>query len=271
MLASWFSAEHAHELAFSSLAEHEGNTTLPEVLPRASPDQLPPRLAPGLRCPHLVRTGAFEWGWALLPLSARCREIVSPRASELARLGCSPVDARHDRRKPCVLIESSRNAAAPILALDYPRRARLVGGVPRARLGDHQRIPSARLAGFLFVARPEDCGTRHARRPPVAGLDLWLVSPHRHRCQCALLLCDFCSARLSCRSSPLAKQLASGRFSRTQGAFSTLRAGDRKTTDSAAVPDGIPHYFSSWTEVYKPAAAARATSGSPTSASKSFR
>jgi hypothetical protein len=46
------------------IAEHEGSTTLPEVLPHASPDQLPHDWHLELRCPLLVRPGAFELGMA---------------------------------------------------------------------------------------------------------------------------------------------------------------------------------------------------------------
>jgi hypothetical protein len=49
-----------------TVAEHERSTTLPEVLPHASPDQLPPRLAPGTTVPPLVRTEAFELGLVFL-------------------------------------------------------------------------------------------------------------------------------------------------------------------------------------------------------------
>jgi hypothetical protein len=40
ILAGWLSARGAQ--AVRTLAEHEGSATLPEVLPHASPDQLPP-------------------------------------------------------------------------------------------------------------------------------------------------------------------------------------------------------------------------------------
>ncbi len=62
---------------FRCTAEHEGNTTLPEVLPHASPDQLPPRLAPGLRCPHWLERGHLNWDWPHYVHSVQTSEIVS--------------------------------------------------------------------------------------------------------------------------------------------------------------------------------------------------
>jgi hypothetical protein len=61
-MTGWFSPRGAGGCARS--VEHEGSTTLPEALPHASPDQLPPRLAPGTTVPPLVRTEAFELGLA---------------------------------------------------------------------------------------------------------------------------------------------------------------------------------------------------------------
>jgi hypothetical protein len=45
------------------IAEHEGSTTLPEVLPHASPDQLPHDWHLEQRCPHWLEQGHLNWEW----------------------------------------------------------------------------------------------------------------------------------------------------------------------------------------------------------------
>jgi len=72
-------------------AAHEGSATLPEALPHASPDQLPPRLAPGTTVPPLVRTGAFEWDWPNYLHSAQRGGIVSCEAWKPGGPSCQPV------------------------------------------------------------------------------------------------------------------------------------------------------------------------------------
>jgi hypothetical protein len=47
--------------ALRSTAKHEGSTTLPEALPRASPDQLPHDWHLELRCPHWLEQGHLNW------------------------------------------------------------------------------------------------------------------------------------------------------------------------------------------------------------------
>jgi hypothetical protein len=51
----------ANALALGMIAEHEGSTTLPEALPRASPDQLPHDWHLELRCPHWLEQGHLNW------------------------------------------------------------------------------------------------------------------------------------------------------------------------------------------------------------------
>ena len=47
-------------------AKHAGSTTLPEVLPHASPEPITPTTGTWTKVPPLVRTGAFELGRAQL-------------------------------------------------------------------------------------------------------------------------------------------------------------------------------------------------------------
>ena len=61
----------------ASPAEHEGSTTLPEALPRASPDQLPRDWHLGLRCPHWLEQGRLNWEGPNYLHSAERHEIVS--------------------------------------------------------------------------------------------------------------------------------------------------------------------------------------------------
>jgi len=64
MRSDWFPRRDLR--SWRTIAEHEGSTTLPEALPRASPDQYP-TTGTWTTVPPLVRTEAFELGWALLP------------------------------------------------------------------------------------------------------------------------------------------------------------------------------------------------------------
>jgi hypothetical protein len=60
-LPGWSSLEKMRNTCKS--AEHEGSTTLPEVLPHASPDQLPHDWHLELRCPHWLEQGHLNWEW----------------------------------------------------------------------------------------------------------------------------------------------------------------------------------------------------------------
>src|SRR5580765_7984777 len=102
----------------------------------------------------------------------------------------------------------SADAATNSFPLGFARDSRLAGWISGAGLGGAKRIHSPGLACIPFFARSEACGTRHASRARIPGLDVRLVSPDRHRRQCHLLLCDFCLARLSRRSPPLRTKLA---------------------------------------------------------------
>src|SRR6202790_335765 len=128
-------------------------------------------------------------------------------------------------RPPCTMRfdRIPTDAEALVLPLDTPRHTRLAGGVSRTGLGDHKRIQPASLARFPFFARPEDCGTHHARCTRIARLDLWLVSPHRDRRKCDLLLRDFCPARLSNRAAALPQKIASERRLQSQSGLSAPR------------------------------------------------
>src|SRR5258708_17905070 len=58
-------------------AEHARSTTLPEVLPHASPDQLPHHSHLKLRSPHRLAQGHLNWHWPYYLHSAPHIRIVS--------------------------------------------------------------------------------------------------------------------------------------------------------------------------------------------------
>src|SRR5271169_6588976 len=83
------------------------------------------------------------------------------------------------------------NATENLFPLGFARHRRLVGGIPCASMGEHQRIDASRLAGLAIFAWSESCRTRDARRARIARPDLRLVPAHRDRRQRHFLLCDF--------------------------------------------------------------------------------
>src|SRR5271170_6508542 len=112
--AGWLSPRPAQYLP--RIAEHEGNTTLPEVLPHASPDQLPPRLAPGLRCPHWLEQGHLNWEWPNYLIVRIGAKSFHAKNRSLAGLAVQP--SRPPRTN--VLIQSVRMPQRIIFRLVLP-------------------------------------------------------------------------------------------------------------------------------------------------------
>jgi len=88
------------------------------------------------------------------------------------------------------------NAQAHLFPHGFARHRRLAGGIPRAGMGEHQRIHASGLGSFTLFARFEDCRTRDARSARITRVDIRLVSPHLHRRQRYFLFCDFRGDRL---------------------------------------------------------------------------
>jgi hypothetical protein len=191
--------------SWCTIAVHQGSTTPREALPHASPDQLPPRLAPGLRCPHWLERRHLSWDWPCYLRSAQWSEVVHPEHQNSAASVCALVTLvatatmRFDRIVP--------DAAALILPLGFARHTRHCGWVSRAGLGGAERIRGSGLARLPLFPWPKNCGTDHALHACISCLDLRLVSTHRHRRQCHLLFRDFRSARPPGGPPPLSNQL----------------------------------------------------------------
>lgn len=176
-------------------------------------------------------------------LQIGCEELGNRCTPELGPAGgiCWHVEESHLPRR---LLRSDKiclDATAPILPLDLACCGGAARRIFRLSPGRAERIGASGFPRVSFFAGAETRRTRHARLSRISRLDFRLVSPHRYRCQCGLLLCDFCVVRLSRRSPPSSAQLASLRTLRFRATRRAIRREfGRKTTCTAAVPDADP-------------------------------
>lgn len=85
----WFGFERTMRHWAIADEEHAGSTTLPEVLPHASPDQLPHDWHLELRCPHWLEQGHLNWEWPNYVCSDGGDEIVSRQIQKVSMPGRS--------------------------------------------------------------------------------------------------------------------------------------------------------------------------------------